>query len=58
MSPARISARRSKGKPVRVSYRVKPVTLPTFAFYGHLPVVYCDGELVIGPRIIPMGRRS
>jgi hypothetical protein len=58
MSPARISSRRSKGKPARVTYRAKPVTLPTFSFYGHQPVIYSDGELLIGRRVIPMERRS
>lgn len=57
MSPARISSRGAKGKPARTTYRVKPISLPTFAFYGHLPVVYVDGELVIGRRVIPMGPR-
>jgi hypothetical protein len=58
MSPVRISARNGKSKPARVTYAVKPVTLPTFSFYGHLPVVYCDGEMVIGRRVIPLERRS
>lgn len=52
MSPIRINSRRGKGKPAR-SYAVKPVSLPTFSFYGHLPVVYIDGELVIGRRVVP-----
>lgn len=55
MSPIRINRSRSKGKPAR-SYLVKPVSLPTFSFYGHLPVVYVEGELVIGRRVIPMER--
>ena len=42
----------------RTTYRAKPVSLPTFAFYGHLPVVYVDGELVIGRRVISLERRS
>ncbi|WP_156640264.1 hypothetical protein [Bosea sp. PAMC 26642] len=58
MSPIRISARQGKRKPARSSFAVKPVTLPTFGCYGHLPVVYIDGELVIGRRVIPLGRRS
>jgi hypothetical protein len=58
MSPARISARRAKGKPVRVSYKVKPVSLPAYSCYGFLPVVYADGELVIGRRVIPLERRA
>ncbi|WP_156639723.1 hypothetical protein [Bosea sp. PAMC 26642] len=58
MSPVRISARQGKGRPARTTYRVKPVTLPTFGFYGHLPVVYVDGELLIGRRVIPLERRS
>lgn len=57
MSPIRINRTRSKGKPAR-SYSVKPVSLPTFSFYGHLPVVYVDGELVVGRRVIPMERRA
>lgn len=56
MSPIRISSRRGRGKPAR-SFAVKPVTLPTFSFYGHLPVVFADGELVIGRRVIPMENR-
>ncbi len=56
MSPIRINSRRGKGRPAR-SYGVKPVSLPTFSFYGHLPVVYVDGELVIGRRVIPLERR-
>jgi hypothetical protein len=56
MSPVRISSRRAKGKPAR-SFIVKPVSLPTYSFYGHLPVVFVDGELVIGRRVIPMERR-
>lgn len=56
MSPIRINRQRGKGKPAR-SYAVKPVSLPTFSFYGHLPVVYVDGELVIGRRVIPMEPR-
>lgn len=55
MSPIRINRSRGKGKPLR-SFAVKPVTLPTFSFYGHLPVVFVDGELVIGRRIIPLER--
>jgi hypothetical protein len=54
VSPVHISRRRSKTAPVRTTYGVKPVTLPTFSFYGHLPVVFADGELVIGRRVIPM----
>jgi hypothetical protein len=56
MSPIRINRSRGKGKPTR-SYAGKPVTLPTFSFYGHLPVVFADGELVIGRRVIPLERR-
>lgn len=56
MSPIRINSRRGKGKPSR-SYTVKPISLPTFSFYGHLPVVYVDGELVIGRRVIPLEPR-
>jgi len=58
MSPVRVSARAGRRKPARATYGVKPVTLPTFAFYGHLPVVYVDGELVIERRLIPMERPS
>lgn len=57
MSPIRINRQSGKGRPSR-SYVVKPVSLPTFSFYGHLPVVYVDGELVIGRRVISMERRS
>ncbi len=56
MRPIRINRPRGKGKPAR-SYAVKPVSLPTFSFYGHLPVVYADGELVIGRRVIPLEPR-
>jgi len=56
MSPIRVNRSRGKGKPSR-SFAVKPVTLPTFSFYGHLPVVFADGELVIGRRVIPMENR-
>lgn len=56
MSPARINRHRGRGKPAR-SFVVKPISLPTFSFYGHLPVVFVDGELVIGRRVIPMERR-
>lgn len=52
MSRTRISARRTKRWPARVSYIVKPVTLPTFSFYD-----YVAGELVIGRRAIPMEPR-
>lgn len=58
MRPSRISTRRGKSKPARTTYAVKAVSLPTFSFYGHLPVVYCDGELVIGRRVIAMRGRS
>lgn len=54
MSPIRINLRLGKGKPSRRSYGVKAVSLPTYSFYGHLPVVYVDGELVIGRRVIPL----
>lgn len=57
MSPIRINHYRGKGKPARRSYGVKPVSLPTYSFYGHLPVVYVDGELVIGRRVIPLEPR-
>lgn len=57
MSPIRINSRRGRSKPTR-SYGVKPVSLPTYSFYGHLPVVYVDGELVIGRRVIPLERRA
>ena len=52
MSPIRINHRQGKAKPARRTYGVKPVSLPTYSFYGHLPVVYVDGELVIGRRVI------
>jgi len=57
MSPIRVNNPPSRGKP-RKQYGVRPVSLPTFSFYGHLPVVYCDGELLIGRRVIPLERRS
>jgi len=57
MSPSRVNNPPSRGKP-REQYGVRPVSLPTFSFYGHLPVVYCDGELLIGRRVIPLERRS
>ncbi|MBN9453868.1 MAG: hypothetical protein J0I42_18165 [Bosea sp.] len=57
MSPIRINHHRSKGKPIRRTYGVKPVSLPTFSFYGHLPVVFVDGELVVGRRVIPLEPR-
>lgn len=57
MSPIRINHRRGNGKPARRYYGVKPVSLPTYSFYGHLPVVYVDGELVIGRRVIPLEPR-
>ena len=56
MSPIRIKRQRGKGKPKR-SYGAKPVSLPTYSFYGHLPVVFVDGELVIGRRVIPLEPR-
>ncbi|WP_377840155.1 hypothetical protein [Bosea sp. UC22_33] len=56
MSPIRINRQRGKGKPKR-SYGVKPVSLPPFSFYGHLPVVYVDGELVIRRCAIPLEPR-
>ena len=56
MSPSRVNNPPSRGKP-RKPYGVRPVSLPTFSFYGHLPVVYCDGELLIGRRVIPLERR-
>lgn len=55
MSPIRVNRSRGKGKPAR-GYGVKPVSLPTFSFYGHLPVCYVDGELVIGRRVVPLER--
>jgi hypothetical protein len=57
VSPIRVNHSRGKGKPARRYYGVKPVTLPTYSFYGHLPVVYVDGELVIGRRVIPLEPR-
>lgn len=57
MSPIRINHRQGKVKPARRYYAVKPVSLPTYSFYGHLPVVYVDGELVIGRRFIPLEPR-
>ena len=57
MSPVRVNRQRGKGKPARRSYGVKSVSLPTFSFYGHLPVVYVDGELVVGRRVIPLEPR-
>ena len=56
MSPIRINRRRAKARPARVSSS-KPVSLPTFSFYGHLPVIFADGELVIGRRVIRLERR-
>jgi hypothetical protein len=58
MSPIRVSRRRSKAAPVRTTYGVKPVTLPSFSFYGHLPVTYHEGELVIGGRGVALEGRS
>jgi hypothetical protein len=54
MSPARINRQHGKGKPARTTFAVKPVTLPTFSFYGHLPVVFENGRLLIGRRPIPI----
>ncbi|SDH78947.1 hypothetical protein [Bosea robiniae] len=58
MSLIRINSRQGKEKPARRTYGVKPVSLPTYSFYGHLPVFYVDGELVIGRRLIPLERRT
>jgi hypothetical protein len=58
MSPIRVSARGGRRKLTRTTYGVKPVTLPTFAFYDHLSVVYIDGELIVGRRAIPRERRQ
>ncbi|WID98402.1 hypothetical protein QO058_09265 [Bosea vestrisii] len=57
MSAIRINRSRGRGKPSRSS-AVKPISLPTYSFYGHLPVVFVDGELVIGRRVLPMERRA
>lgn len=46
----RISARPPPSKPARIWRPAKPVTLPTFAFYGHAPVTFADGVLSIGAR--------
>lgn len=48
MSPSRVSARSGRAAPKRIWSPIKPVTLPTFAFYGHAPVIFRDGALVIG----------
>ena len=48
MSLARVWRRSGRSKPARVTFPAKPVTLPTFAFYGHAPVIFRDGALVIG----------
>lgn len=56
MSPARINRPGARRKRVRVTFAVKPVSLPTFSFYGFMPVIYTDGELVIGRRVIPIGK--
>ena len=61
MSPTRISTRQGRPAPKRISSPPKPVTLLTFAFYGHAAVIFRDGALVIGqtgsaihePRIRP-----
>jgi hypothetical protein len=50
MSPTRISARAGRWRLVRTTFAVKPVSLPTFAFYGHAPVSYHDGVLLVGAR--------
>lgn len=57
MTTARTASRRANGGPSRTTYSVKPVSLPTFSFYGHLPVVFVGGELVIGRRVIQPERR-
>ncbi|WP_164547588.1 MULTISPECIES: hypothetical protein [unclassified Bosea (in: a-proteobacteria)] len=49
MSPFKTNRRRGKAK---------PVSLPTFSFYGHLPVIYIGGGLVIGRRVIPLERSA
>ncbi|WP_420104211.1 hypothetical protein [Bosea sp. (in: a-proteobacteria)] len=54
MSPIRINRKGSKRQPASI----KPVSLPTFSFYGHLPVIYADGALVVGRRVIPLERRK
>ena len=56
MSVTRIRKRPGRRKPTSHP-GAKPVTLPTFSWYGHQPVIYIDGELVIGRRVIPLGRR-
>lgn len=50
MRPARISTRPAPRKPARIWRPAKPVTLPTFGFYGHAPVAFADGVLSIGAR--------
>ncbi|MBN9452273.1 MAG: hypothetical protein J0I42_10035 [Bosea sp.] len=57
MSPIRIKHRQDRAKPARRTYSVNPVTLPTYSFYRHLPVVCVDGEPVIGCRVIPLDPR-
>ncbi len=47
MSPARVSTRSGRAQPKRIRSS-QPVTLPTFAIYGHAPVTFRDGALVIG----------
>lgn len=47
MSSARVSSRTGKRPPLRHT-PPRPVTLPTFAFYGFASVSYQDGVLSIG----------
>lgn len=58
MAIERRALARGKGKPSRTTFVVKPVSLPTFSFYGHLPVVYVDGELIVGRRAVLLERRA
>lgn len=55
MSPIRINRRGGKRPPASPP---KPVSLPTFSFYDHQPVIYALGRLEWGPRVIPLGRRK
>ncbi len=54
MSAARASRRPGRETPKRIR-STRLVTLPTFAFYGHAPVIFRDGTLIIGQ---PGKRRS
>jgi hypothetical protein len=43
---------RDPSEPASPDEEIRPVTLPTFRFYGDQPVTYAAGRLIVGDAVV------